>query len=575
MASPKHPRFFYVLGLIAAACGPSPKPKQPDLSIKTDGPQAESIEWLYATPGSSGVVKDECKLVVPVLEGEQKCSGDLCQHAINLGEDWLNTCHGFEPSQVPKVQQLVDTFKSRVKVSGGECAYEGMQLIDKGCPSAADCAVTAQKWATKCSKHASPLVVSMIEKQVERSTQTPIELDTTSCEEMFAKLTASTGCGNDFECEEKLGALKQYQLRCVDPNAPQPLDHAVKQALLVQAASKEPPSPIPVKEAKFAPQKGRLLLDDKSGFVVAVGDQPAPNVRLLVKTLHDSQYVLPVRLARIFSDESNRHELRLGSIDVPDAETFFRRYASLKLQGQDEALKSYAANRAISKLNEVVKVLDQQQAALKGLIAAMSAARDVQDDPEFRTEVAKADKHLARVFERLAAAKRSKLPRANVRGERMRDRVAYARRSWQQPFADVNAEGRVELGATSPAVLVDTAALFPISFAAYRQGMDGTIGKALRTLEEAHESTLIGQAQKLADACTEKRTTAAQLEDKLLACAFGVMSCANAEAQKTGKELDQAVSAHEAAQADLQMALLELENPPKGKLAQAVDSCNH
>src|SRR5690606_37979616 len=169
----------------------------------------------------------ECKLVANVLEKEQNCSGDLCRHAVNLSQDWLKTCREFEPAQLPRVEQLAAGFENRAGVSGGECAFEGVQLIDKGCPEAADCALVAQTWATKCSEHASPLVVSMIEKQVERETETPITLDTTSCEETFAKLTKSTECGNEFDCEEKVTKLKQYQVRCVDPRRPLPLDNAV------------------------------------------------------------------------------------------------------------------------------------------------------------------------------------------------------------------------------------------------------------------------------------------------------------------------------------------------------------
>lgn len=562
---------WLVVGL--SGCGPSPKPKPVTDSIRTDGPQPESTEWLFATPGSSGVVKQECKVVVNVLEGERTCSGDLCQHAINLGQDWLKTCRDFEKAQVPAVEKLVSTFRERLKVSGGECAFTGAELIDKGCPEAEDCAVYAQRWATHCSDHASPLIVRMIEKQVESSTQTPIKLDTTSCPEIFAKVTESVECGNDFECEEKLAELRDYQARCTDPNRPVPLDDAIKEALLLRSAKQAPPAVL-VKEARFGPEKGRLLLDDASGFVISVGDQPAPNVNILIKTLRDSEYVLPITIARVFSDGTNRHYLRIGAVDAPDPATFFRRFPSLKLAGQAEALKSDAANASITKLNDVVKHLDQQEVALAGLIASLTAALPIQDDKEFQAEVAKADKHLVRVFERLATTKRQKLPKPYVKDEKMRDRVAYARRSWLQPFADVNARGQVELGATTPAVLIDVEELLPISFAAYHENMDGTIGKALRSLEAKYENGLIDRAQTLADSCAATRKSMQTTEQELLACAFGIDKCEEGTIDKMGAQLDEAAGVLEQARAKVEVAVLELEKPPKGKLEQSIEACN-
>lgn len=553
-------------------CGPAPEPKPVSASILTDGPQAQSTEWLYATPGSSGVVKEECKIVVGVLKKEQGCSGDLCRHAIHLGKDWLNTCKEFERGQVPAVTELLATFQKRARLSGGECAFRGAEFIDQGCPEAADCALLAQEWATKCSDQATPLVVTMIERQIERSTQTPVQLDTTSCAEHLAKLTKSPSCGNDFECEEKVAKLKNYRARCLDMNQPLPLDQALKQALLLQSARQQPP-PFLVSDPEFPPERGRLMFEDKSGFVVSVGDQPASNVNLLIKTLRDSEYTLAVQLARVFSDERNRHELRLGSIDVPDAETFFRRYASLELQGQDEALGSHIANATISRLNEVVKNLHRQRVAVAGLISALGPATPVQNDTELQTEIAKADKHLVKVFEGLARDKRLELPKSWVRGERMRDRVAYARRSWRQPFADVTGDGQVELGAVNPAIAIDVERLLPASFSAYRENMDGTIGRALRTLEPEFEQQLLSTAQTRAKHCAETRKSIQRQEQRLLGCAFGVQNCSEDKVAKAGAELDEAIAAHAESRDALHFALLQLEKPPTGPLEQTVDEC--
>jgi len=551
------------------ACGPSPKPKPATASIESDTAEPQSTEWLYATPNSSGELAEDCKLVIDALRGERNCSGDLCQHAQNLTKDWLEICGQLDGKRASEVQQLAARFEQRRKVSGGECAFQGEQLIMKGCPAEGDCASVAQHWATSCSEHASPLVVRMIEKHVSRSAQNPVHLDTTPCAKLLADLTESTSCGNDFECETKVKGLREYQTRCVDANQPQPLDDAVKQATLLVSAKQQPPA-ILVQDTKFPPEKGRLLLDDGSGFVVAVGDRPVPNVNLFIKALRDSDFVMQIKLARIFA-ENNQHYLRVGVIDVGDPETFFRRFPALALTGQREALNGEAANAAIAMLNELVKRIDDPQ-ALGGLVETLTLAEPLQADAEFRAELGKADKHLKRIFERLAASKRELLGEVSKQRD-MRHRVGFARRSWQHPLFDVTRSGKVELGATNRAVLVDVAALLPAGFEAYRKNIDGSIGKALRKLETRYETDLQNRALSRAELCAAARQEMIGMEHSLLVCAFGVEDCPPGTVEATGTQLDGTVDAHRRLRAEVAADLASLEGPPKGRIAELAATC--
>ena len=588
-------RIASVVTLVAlgfAACGPSPKPKPASPSVESDGPEPESAEWLYATPNSSGELAEDCNLVLDVVRGEHECSGDLCQHGINLANDWLRTCRELEKSRMPDVNQLVATLEARRKISGGECAFQGEELISKGCPAGDDCAGYAQHWATSCSEHASPLVVRMIEKQVARSTQNPVHLDTTPCKAVLAKLTQSTSCGNDFECEAKVKSLKQYQARCVDPSLPEPLDDAVKQATLLLSAKQRPPA-ILIQEARIPPEKGRLLLEDSSGYVVAVGDRQVPNVDLFIKALRDSKFVQQVKIAQIYS-ENNQQYVRVAAIDVDEPETFFNKYPLLELAGQREALSREAANAVISRVNALVRYLQHPEATVPGAFSSLpletlsdaglafllsaftqtaAFARSLQADADFRSEMGKADKHLVRVFERLAAAKRAKLPQTTVRGDAMRDRVTFARRAWQQPFLDVTPRGEVELGATNPAVLMNVADLMPVSFAAYRKAIDGSIGKALRKLEPQQEAELKKQAYGRAETCAAKYMEVPAIAAGLYRCAFGFEDCTPEFIEGTNTALDETLVGLEAARKELAGALASLAAAPDPRIAELAATC--
>jgi len=562
----RHGLLASLIGAFAsAACGPAPAPKKPTEPL-VEGPQPESTEWLYATPGSSGVIKDECRTVAEALIPEANCHGEFCQYSLNLGQDWLNTCKSIAPDQVNAVEQLVATMKTSAETSAGECGREGQVLIERGCPNAADCTEVAQHWATRCGEHATPLTVHMIEKQVERNTQAPVKLDVTSCDQIFAKVTETTECSDDFDCQDKLDRLRAYETRCTTPGAPVPLERGLKQALLLQSAKQ--PVAVPVSEARFAAKDNRLMLDDNKGFVVGVGDQVVPSVKLLINTLDDSEFALPVKLARVFEGKKSPFELRLGRVAAPNASTLFKRFPSLRFEGQREAQKHAAANRAITKLNEVVAKTGDQE-VLEGLVVVLGDAALVEDDQEFRDEIRKADQHLSRAFAKLGRAKRQLLPSP----KEPRERVAFARRNWSHPFADVTASGTVEPGAATPAIFANVEVLLPKSFEAYRKEMDFTVGRARRKLQGAFEKELKDQANALAKQCAEQKSKAQGLERQLLECAFAIRACEGDKLEAATETLDQALHDHEVARAKVHASTLNLEQGPDQKLAKAIAAC--
>jgi hypothetical protein len=483
-----------------------------------------------------------------------------------LGQDWLNTCKTIAPDQVSAVEKLVTTMKKSVETSAGQCGREGRTLIERGCPNAADCGEVAQNWATRCGEKATPLTVHMIEKQVERNTQAPTTLDVTSCDQIFAKVTETTECRDDFDCQEKVDQLRAYETRCTTPGTPVPVERGLKQALLLQSAKQ--PVAIPVSEARFAARNNRLMLDDNKGFVIGVGDQVVPSVNLLINTLDGAEFALPVKLARVFRGTKSPFELRLGRVAAPDASTLFRRFPSLRFEGQREAQKHAAANRAIAKLNEVVSKTEDQE-VLAGLVVVLGAAATAGDDKEFREEIRKADQHLSRAFANLGRAKRRLLPSPRE----PRERVAFARRNWSHPFADVTASGSIELGAATPAVFANVEVLLPKSFEAYRKEMDLTVGRARRKLQGAFEKELKDQANALAKQCAERKSRVDALERQLLECAFAIKACEGEKLETATETLDQALHDHEIARAKVRASTLNLEQSPDEKLAKTIASC--
>jgi hypothetical protein len=512
-------------------------------------------------------MKEECRVVALALDDESKCKGEFCQYSINLGQDWLHTCRSIAPDQVSAVEAQLVTMRQSSQVSAGDCGREAREFIERGCPRSADCAQAAQHWATRCGTQATPLVVRMIEKRVERSTQTPTKLDVTSCEQIFAEITKTTECGNDFECQEKVEQFNAYQTRCTTPGAPIPVEQGLKQALLLDSA-KQPPKAIFVSEGTFAAKQNRLMLDGGKGFVVGVGDQVVPSVKLLISALDSSEFALPIKLARISPGRKSAFELRVGRVAAPDASTLFRRFPSLRFEGQPEAEKHAAANRAIEKLNQVVTKTAQEE-ILAGLVGVLGDAAIAEDDSEFREQIARADKHLSPAFAKLAVAKRQRLPSPRD----PKDRVAFARRNWLHPFADVNAEGNVELGAVTGAVLANVEVLLPKSFEAYRKEIDLTVGLARRTLPNAIESELKGAVATRAKECADARESARALEKQLLDCGFAIKACDGDGLEGTTEKLDQALHDQELARARLRSATLSLEKGPDKKLEKAIAGC--
>jgi hypothetical protein len=103
--------------------------------------------------------------------------------------------------------------------------------------------------------------------------------------------------------------------------------------------------------------------------------------------------------------------------------------------------------------------------------------------------------------------------------------------------------------------------------------MDVTVGRTRRKLQKSWEDDLRRNVTASAYTCVQAKKAADELEAQLLACAFGTRKCSSAEVERFETSLDEAVAVHEAQDAKLELAILQLEGPPENELAKSIDRC--
>lgn len=556
-------RAILFISLGAAACGvpsqpgdPVPRPAAPEAA------EPASAEWLYATEGVRGGRTAECRHLVEALSAEASCKGALCSHAASLSKDWLRVCKARTPDLVAGIEARAASLSTKAAQLPAPCEAEAQRLIGKSCEGERDCPKAVQSWATRCSDWSTPLVVRMLEVMVERKVGERTRIDGRGCAELLGDVAKAGACAQQFACQDGLPVIEQYAQRCVAPTRPWGSTAAVL-ALAVRAGAAPGVEPLPIAGAdKLDPALVPLAFEDGQGAVLMACGKRVAGVDAylaLRKGCVDEELVL----ARRF-DGSSGPVMRVGRLNHSSDASFLALFPSLRVEGEPKARYQAALPAFTAALKQAEVGADPKQAAqgVRGVMAAIEKNVDaVRNSSAFENALRDRDGALVPLFAALGAAKRKAI-HPDLSSDRF---VPALHRAQSLPLADLDAEGRVRLGAVSVAASVELADLLPKSVAAYGEALSGRVkllGK--KTLTVAAADRLAAVADGAASRCGQAMKAFSAAEAALVGCAFGAPACDDGKLEAETKKADTARREAELAWPKAAVALASL--PPEQRV---------
>ncbi|MBI3201424.1 MAG: hypothetical protein HYZ29_07765 [Myxococcales bacterium] len=554
-----------LISVAATACvAPTPAAEPAPRKPAADGAEPASAEWLYATEGVKGGRVAECRQLVEVLSAEAGCKGALCSHAASLSKDWLRLCKARTPALAPSVEAQADLLSKRAAQVPAPCEAEAQRLLGKSCEGERDCPKAAQGWATRCAEWSTPLVVRMLEVMVERKVGERAQIDGRGCGELLGDVAKAGACAQQFACQDGFPTIEVYEQRCVSPSRPLSSTAAVL-ALAVRAGATPRVEPLVIAAAdKLDPALVPLALEDGKGAVLMTCGKRATSIDAylgLRAACADEALVL----ARRFDGPSGP-VMRVGRIDHRSDADFLALFPSLRVEGEPKARYRAALPGFTDALEQAQLGADSEALAqrLRLLIATIDKHADaVRNSSAFEKALRDRDGALLPLFAALGAAKRKA-----VHADQSSDRFVPAlHRSLSHPLADVDADGRVRLGAVTAAGSVELADLLPKAIAAYRDELSGRV-KLLdkKKLTVAAADRLAVAAHGAASRCGQAMKAFEAAEATLIGCAFGVQACDDA---KLESETQAAVGARRQAELAWPKVALALASLPPDQRAGA------
>ena len=549
-----------LLSLAGCPTEPPPRVKEPTGPVDEWAGMQGSSEWLYATKGFSGPHKAECAHVAKVLEGEAKCRGALCEHARNLANDWRGRCKRLDADDVERVSSLATELGASAETKPDACATEAATLLRDGCKKGKDCVETAQVWATSCA-HAvgSPLVVKMIERTVERSLAEPAEvtLDQRACDELRLEVVEGAKCDHEFKCQDAMKKLDSYRARCEGGGqAPPSIATAALELAILSGAKKTSPPILVTPDPAITPAEMGGALADGWGAVLWACDARVLELPKYLESRRGCQAGTVVA-ARAFKTKSGDTEVRLGTLELPTDEVLRARVPWLVVSGEAEAREKDAAAALEAELGKVLAAASQkggEAEAAKALARAMAThAKNLRKSALVRAKLSAHAGELGPLLRELGKAKV-----AASRKVTAGDFLAFVRRSAKRPFADLGADGAVEIGAVSAGSELESVLALDSASAGYAEEIARLQKVAKlkkptkRDVDKAHAAVT---EQASACAAAEKKVKLG--EKGIVACAFGFVTCDDAKVAEFGKEGDAARAAAETAWRKLEGAPLD------------------
>ncbi len=534
---------------------PAPRIKEPVVVEDAWTRIPPSKEWLHATADYSGDHPSECVHVLAWVKGEEKCRASLCEHGRDLAGEWLQRCPKFvDKDAVGPVKELQEKLTERATEKPTDCGNAFEKMVRDGCGDDDEtCEASGQRWATRCAKsEATPLVIRLLEKTIERKRSEPakVELDPRSCDELRADVAAVATCKDQFACAAALPRLDAFRSRC-DEDEDRPTITTAVQILTVVVGAGKPGEPILTRAggAGILPDEAPVVLADGSGAVISICDERASDFARYFagrKACTGSKMVV----ARAFKT-ARGVEVRVGALDFPDDATFVARYPTIASARETEARDKEEAAVLAVELNKVVDLASSPAGAVKAYSlfarAMVAHAPGIRRSAALRAQVTARDEALIPALKELGKAK--------VAALRGRVTPAFAdgliQRAKTRAFADVTADGTVQIGAASRADRLDTSALLPRSMAAY---LDALKPARPRKLDKKAVQAAKAAGSAAAAVCGTALRTLQDSKLALINCSFGLETCDDTKPEALKKSVDDARVAAESAYHDLDLA---------------------
>jgi hypothetical protein len=514
-----------------------------------------SKEWLYATGEFNGPHKAECDHVLGWVKGEDACRASLCQHGRDLAAEWLTRCTPLEdPGIVDTVKRVQAELTDRAQAKATECAKSLEGLVRDGCGDDKTCLPTGQRWATRCAKSdGAPLVMRILQRTIERRQEQgadPVKLDPRTCDELRADVAEAGKCKDRFVCGDMIPRVEAYRARCEGEDERPTIATAVME-LTVLVGGGKPPEAILVRPGAppIQPDELPVALADGSGGVLTICEERASELGRYVNGRKGCQAGRMV-VARAFPTPRGL-EVRVGSLDFPDDVTFSVRYptivAARELEARDKEA-THALTSELAKATELGKVPARAAEAAALLTRAVLAhALSIRRSPAVKAVFARFDAGLVPALREIARAKiaatRGKVGPADVAG--------LLGRAQKRAFADLAADGSVQIGVATRGATLETGGLFPAAMTAYTDALKGARGRKVDA-RTARAEKAKGAAAAATCGASEKKLQ--DTKKALVSCNFALEVCDEARQTALAKSVDEARVAAEAAFHELDLA---------------------
>jgi hypothetical protein len=515
-----------------------------------------SKDRLDATGEFSGPHKAECDHVLGWLKGEEACKASLCEHGRELAAEWLTRCSALEaPEIVESARKAQAELTPRAAEPATECGKRFDAMVREGCGDDATCAVTGQRWATRCAQsEGTPLVMRILQRALERKAEQgsePVKLDPRTCDDLRKDVAEAGKCKDRFVCQESIPRVEAYRDRCEREGERPSIATAVHE-LTVLVGGGKPPEPILVKPG--SPALGAadvpVVLADGSGGVIFVCEERATDLARYLGSRQSCQGGKMV-VARAFPT-SRGVEVRVGALDFPNEGAFSARYPTILASGEINARDREAAASLAATLDQAIekgRSSGTMTEAIRLLAKAVSDhALALRRSAAVRDALTKRDEALSPVLKeiakaKLAAGKGFKVPPADSAG-------LYAR-ARTRAFADLGPDGAVQVHAGGRGFTLDTTALLPRAMEAYLAALKPAHTRKLDKKTAAAEKA---RGLAAAQACGDSEKKLQEEKKSLVSCNFGLEACSDTRHAALAKSVDEARVAAEAAFHDLEDA---------------------